>query len=127
MPVYFLTVGKNGPKFRETPGDAAAVGRIGVNGRNQTVTLRKASMAFVAQDIKGAFFLDRPVLDRTGLTGLYDVNIEATPEFRFNKSSEPGDVSVFTAVQEQLGLKLQPGRAQIEVLVIDHIEKPADN
>ena len=84
-------------------------------------------MAFVAQDIKGAFFLDRPVLDQTGLTGLYDVNIEATPEFRFNKSSEPGDVSVFTAVQEQLGLKLQPGRAQIEVLVIDHIEKPADN
>jgi len=46
------------------------------------------------------------VVDKTGLAGTYDLKIEATPESRINRDSELGDLSVFTAVQEQLGLKL---------------------
>jgi hypothetical protein len=102
-------------------------GNIGVHGRNQTMNSRKVTMDVAAERIRGAFFLERPVLNKTGLTGLYDVRLEATPEFRINRGPEPDDISVFTAVQEQLGLKLESTKAPIEVLVIDHIEKPSEN
>jgi uncharacterized protein (TIGR03435 family) len=66
-------------------------------------------------------YTDRPVIDRTGLQGSYGVTLDF--------SVDPGDDRpvVFAAVQEQLGLKLEPGRAPIEMLVIDHIEKPTPN
>ncbi len=127
MPVYALVVGKNGPKFHESGEDAIEGGNIGVHGRNQTMNSRKVTMDVAAERIRGAFFLERPVLNRTGLKGLYDVRLEATPEFRINRGPEPDDISVFTAVQEQLGLKLESTKAPIEVLVIDHIEKPSEN
>jgi len=75
--------------------------------------------------------LARPVVDRTGLTGLFDVRLEWTEDAR---SSAPltqapaGDgVSVFTALQEQLGLKLQSERVATEFMVIDHVERPTDD
>ena len=74
--------------------------------------------------------MDRPVIDRTGLTGLFDIHLEFSG---LENSLAPSDVadsaapSVFTAVQEQLGLKLSPDRGPVEVLVIDHVEKPSAN
>jgi hypothetical protein len=62
-----------------------------------------------------------------GLTGEYDVKIEAMPESRYRAGSEFGDTSVFTAVQEQLGLKLEPQKAMIDVIVIDRLQKPSVN
>ena len=128
MPVYALVAGKNGPKFKETPPDTNEISHFGVNGRNQNFTLFKASMDDVAGSIQSAFGVDRPVLDKTGLTGEYTVKLEATPEYVLSRGDpQTGDVSVFRAVQEQLGLKLESQKADIEVLIVDHIDKPTEN
>lgn len=125
MQVYALVVGKNGPKFKESAPDAAPTFLGTVNGRNQGVTATKLSMERLVQDL--AIQGDRPVVDRTGLTGAYDIKFEATPQFRLDRETQPGDISVFDALQTQLGLKLESVKAQIEVLVVDHVEKPFEN
>jgi uncharacterized protein (TIGR03435 family) len=70
------------------------------------------------------------VIDRTGMTGLFDIRLEFSD--LENSAGLSGDAdnaapSVFTAVQEQLGLKLSPDKGPVEVLVIDHVEKPSAN
>lgn len=127
MPVYALVVGKNGPKFKQSSPDAAFVSDHGVNGHNQTITLARSTMESLANEIRGGFAVGRPVLDRTGLTETYDLKMEATPEGRINRAPEPGDISIFTAVQQQLGLRLDPRKEPVEILVVDHIEKPSEN
>jgi uncharacterized protein (TIGR03435 family) len=127
MPVYALVVGKNGTKFNKSASGASDSGLIGVHGRNQTIAVPRESMESLADNIPNVFMVDRPVVDRTSLTGTYDINLEATPEFRIRRDPQPDDLSVFTAVQEQLGLKLEPTNAAVPVMVIDHIEKPSDN
>jgi uncharacterized protein (TIGR03435 family) len=133
IPVYALVVGKTGPKFRESipealeAAGATPVNLHGVNGRNQNITMSEASMESVADFIMNGLFADRPVLDKTGLTGKYNIKLEATPEFRMNNNPQPEDVSLFDAVQQQLGLRLESQKAGIEVLVVDHIEKPSEN
>jgi uncharacterized protein (TIGR03435 family) len=124
-PVYVLSVGKGGPKFKESAPDAQASGRHGVNGRNQTMTLTKAAMDDVAQNLW--IYAGLPVLDKTGLTGAYEIKFEATPYYRLNRDPDPSDISVFAAVQQQLGLKLDAQKAMIDVLVVDHVEKPSGN
>ena len=128
MEVYVLNLDKNGPKFKESGPDAVPSARIGVSGRNQTITAVKQSTDDLARMIENAFFLERPVLDRTGLTGSYDFTIEATPQSRMT-GDDPDlrNISVFTAVQQQLGLRLERRKAPVEVLVVDHIEKPSAN
>jgi uncharacterized protein (TIGR03435 family) len=125
MPVYALVVGKNGPKFKESGPDAPLFGNHTVNGRNQTMALPKATMEQVASELP--LYAGRPVLDKTGLTGTYAIRLEATPKFRMDRDPDAGDISVFTAVQDQLGLRLEAQKAMVEVLVIDHVEKPTDN
>ena len=93
----------------------------------QSMTVSEFSNIF----LRGA--LDRPVIDRTGITGKYDFHLEygideSTP--RFQTDGGPGDrmgPSIFTAVQEQLGLKLEPSTGPGEILVIDHVERPSEN
>jgi uncharacterized protein (TIGR03435 family) len=69
--------------------------------------------------------LDRPVIDKTGLTGMYDIHLEFSNDAQ---NSAPSTApSIFTAVQEQLGLKLSPGTAPMEAFVVDRIEKPTEN
>jgi uncharacterized protein (TIGR03435 family) len=75
---------------------------------------------------------DRPVVDRTGLTGEYDFSFTATSEKPFFAGESPatGDDApplLFTAIQEQLGLKLEPVKTEVECLVVDHVEKPSEN
>jgi uncharacterized protein (TIGR03435 family) len=123
--VYALVVGKNGPKFKESAPDAIPASDTGVNGRNQYMKATKGTMEDLAHVLP--VLVDRPVVDRTELTGTYDYRMEATPGFRINNNPELGDISVFTAVQEQLGLKLEPQKAPVEILVVDHIEKPSAN
>jgi uncharacterized protein (TIGR03435 family) len=96
-----------------------------VNGRNQTITMTKQPISVLVANLQ--IFTERPVLDRTGLTGAYDLNFEATPWFRTNNQPSPDDVSAFSAVQQQLGLKLEAAKEPIEVLVIDHFEKAIEN
>jgi uncharacterized protein (TIGR03435 family) len=81
-------------------------------------------------------FVDRMVVDHTGLTGAYDLDFEFTPVqtppgFQPGSVPDTGDPSapplIFTAVQEQLGLKLESQTAPVDVLVIDHVEQPSEN
>ncbi len=66
----------------------------------------------------------RVVFDRTGLEGYYDLTLKFS---RDQDPANPDAPSIFTALQEQLGLKLEPGRAPLQTLVIEHIERPSEN
>jgi uncharacterized protein (TIGR03435 family) len=127
-PVYALILGKDGPKFKESEPGAVESARGGVNGRNQDITASKMTMDKLAEMIPNVFFVDRPVVNRTGLAGAYDFKIEATPEFRMTRdNADLKNISIFTAIQQQLGLKLEQQKGMVEVLVVDHVEKPSAN
>jgi uncharacterized protein (TIGR03435 family) len=69
--------------------------------------------------------IDRPVIDRTGLGGTYDVDLRfAASSLGAAAADAPALPSIFTALQEQLGLKLEPARGPVEVLVIDSVQRP---
>jgi uncharacterized protein (TIGR03435 family) len=72
--------------------------------------------------------VDRPVIDRTGLTGKYDVRLQFAPSGVPTLSNVQQAVEIFTALIEQLGLKLEPGKGPVEVLVVDSVSKqPTEN
>jgi uncharacterized protein (TIGR03435 family) len=79
--------------------------------------------------------LDRTVLDRTGLGGVFDFTLEFAPELgpafqpgaNATASDPSAPPSIFTAIQEQLGLKLEPRKGPVDVVVIDHVERPSEN
>jgi uncharacterized protein (TIGR03435 family) len=72
--------------------------------------------------------LDRPILDRTGLTGRYDFKLTWTPDDAQGSSMPPNEAPpLYTALQEQLGLKLSATKAPAEVYIVDHVEKPGGN
>lgn len=138
LPAYILTVAKGGPKM--TKSDVQALdGRGGPEGammRPGAFNAQAMSMADFANALRRIF--DRPVVDQTGLTGLWDFSLKWTPdETQFAGMMKgpmpPSDDSadapppLFTALQEQLGLKLDSGKAQVPVLVFDSVEKPSAN
>jgi uncharacterized protein (TIGR03435 family) len=88
------------------------------------------SMADLARNL--ATPADRMVIDRTGLTGSWDLDLKyvttpPTSDAPGLPRAPDGDASLFTALQEQLGLRLEPQRAPVEVLVITSIERPTEN
>jgi uncharacterized protein (TIGR03435 family) len=129
MPVYALVVGKGGPKFKESAPDAEDVGRINIDSRtqNQTLVATKCTMESLADDLMSFLGVEKPVVDRTGLTGFYNIKLQATPKWKMDADPELGDLSASAAVQEQLGLKLESAKAPVEILVVDHWEKPTAN
>jgi uncharacterized protein (TIGR03435 family) len=72
------------------------------------------------------YFVERPVIDQTGLTGRYDFMLTWTPDAAHtgDANAAPG---MFTAVQEELGVKLEPTKGPADVLVVDHVERPSGN
>ena len=90
-------------------------------------------MAQLARALSSYGLIKRPVLDRTALPGVFDFQIEFAPAFAQGSSDDVPPIpsgqtdsrpSLFTALQEQLGLKLESTKAPVDILVIDHIEKP---
>jgi uncharacterized protein (TIGR03435 family) len=147
-PVYFLVIGKNGPKLQDSkpadddhqllgPDGGGIHGFMTINrgtGGDTKRTASEVSMPYLATVLSQE--LRRPVLDKTGLTGTYDFTLEWMPD----RATAPGDISndenalpgdpgasIFTAIQQQLGLKLEPGSGPVETLVIDHVERPSAN
>jgi uncharacterized protein (TIGR03435 family) len=68
--------------------------------------------------------LNRTVVNKTGFNGMFDVHLEYSPVEDTVEAARP---SIFTAIQEQLGLRLESARGPVEVLVVDHVERPSDN
>jgi uncharacterized protein (TIGR03435 family) len=127
MPVYVLVVGKNGPKFKESAPDASPGTHYGASDRNYQVTIPKATMDDVLTALDNSL-IDRPVVDKTGLTGTYDIKMTYAPDIRANRETpDPTDISIFAAVEQQLGLKLESQKAMVEILVVDHVEQPSAN
>jgi uncharacterized protein (TIGR03435 family) len=124
MPVYALVVGKNGPKLKESVAEKFSLTMRGVQGVE--ITVLKGSMEQLATQLSGSG-TDRPVLDKTGLTGTYDYTLNWTPERDGVPPPDSSGVTLPIAVQEQLGLKLESQKAPIEILVVDHAEKPSAN
>jgi uncharacterized protein (TIGR03435 family) len=134
LPVYTLVVAKGGSKLQRAKEDE----KTGVNftaesGRLQ-LTLLKQSMAGLVNTLANR--LNSPVLDQTGLTGLYDFRLEFAPDMparpdgttpMLNGVPVESGPSLFTALQEQLGLKLEEKKGPVEVMVIDHAEHPGEN
>ena len=73
-------------------------------------------------------FVSRPVLDRTGLTGTFDIDVTYTPDNPVvDTSNAPNAPSLITALREQLGLRLESTRAPVDVLVVDRVRPPTEN
>jgi uncharacterized protein (TIGR03435 family) len=125
MPVYALVRGKNGIKFRESKPDQEKSGRGTVEGRIQTMHRTVATMADLARDLRN--YVDRPVVDKTGLTGNYDYEVGATVYPRLERNRQPDDVDIVDAIEDSLGLRLEKVREQVPVLVVDAVEGPSEN
>ncbi len=116
-PGYALVIAKGGPKLREATDFTSHGSRTPDGMRFPSVSTK--SLAEALTGLAGG-----PVVDKTGLTGIYDIRLNFAPE-GVTDSPLP---SVFTAVQEQLGLKLEPTKVPVQMLVIDHVEKvPTEN
>lgn len=127
--VYMLVIGKNGSKLAEAKDDDNAEHRvrIGGPGRLGGFAATTAQLAETLSDVRlnGRPMVDRPVLDRTGLTGQYNFLLQWTPDA--GGATLPEGPSIFTAIEEQLGLQLKSGKGSVEYLIVDHAEKPTAN
>jgi uncharacterized protein (TIGR03435 family) len=138
-PAYGLVVarrdGRLGPSLRETtiecPGGATASADpdpnrwCGIRATNGLITGRAVSAAQLAGNLSGYPAVDRFVADRTGLTGRYDFSLEYASALLDATGAVPiADPSLFTALTEQLGLRLQSETIVVPVLVIDNVERP---
>jgi uncharacterized protein (TIGR03435 family) len=143
LPVYNLVVGKNGPKMTESktepgtgpgpgPGRQIRMGRGQVDGQQMSMEM----LARVLSKMAG-----RTVVDKTGLAGAYEVKLEWTPDAgemqirpmaAVGAAAQPSvaegsGVSLFTAIQEQLGLRLEAQKGPVDVFFIEQVEKPSKN
>jgi uncharacterized protein (TIGR03435 family) len=123
LSVYLLEVAKNGPKLKES---TATTG--GMSAGPRMIKYTHATMRELVDQLSSYF--GRQVLDRTKLKGQYEVNLRFAP-VDANPSVEAAQAetlpSIFSALEEQLGLRLRSGKGPVEVLVIDRAEKPSEN
>jgi uncharacterized protein (TIGR03435 family) len=132
LPVFNLVVARNGPRLKENVSDAKTSMAMR-DGRLFRIKAVHAPVKNLVEELTNPNHgAGRPVFDKTGLTGFYDFEIEWSP----NDLAAPGPAgsapdtaapSVFAALQERLGLKLEPGTALVDTVVIDHAQKPSQN
>jgi uncharacterized protein (TIGR03435 family) len=116
MPVFVLETAKGGARLPPaSPGNDPEI-----RGRGGHLIAKRVTAEFLSRILANE--LERPVLNRTGIDGAFDVELDYTPD----QNPEPG-ASLFTALQEQLGLKLETQRAPVDVLIVDRIERPSPN
>jgi uncharacterized protein (TIGR03435 family) len=145
LPVYVLVVAKGGPRLQEAkPDETYPNGIKDLNGQpvGHAGPMEWSRGHLIGRGIPiGSILaplsqlLGRSVLDKTGLTGKYDINLQWTPDEGEVPTGAPlappppetSGPSIFSAFQEQLGLKLESTKAPVGVLVIDHVEKPSEN
>jgi uncharacterized protein (TIGR03435 family) len=138
VPAYDLVVGKNGPKLKVSDPSAKDNGTMRMMQTDQgksVITAKGLPMSQLARNLSGP--AGKPVFDKTGLTGTYDVTLEYAREPNLSATvpgegpsvtpADPAGPSILSAVEEQLGLKLVPSRGPMQVVVIEHMDKPDAN
>jgi uncharacterized protein (TIGR03435 family) len=149
LPIYALVIAKTGAKLQESkPSENYSSGAKRHVGEEGEFSMSQGQLTAQGFSIEGLVWLlsrslGRPVLDQTGLRGNYDFTLQWTPDEGHGSMANvqtdggPGTVapplpgssgpSIFTAIQEQLGLKLEPTKGPLDVIVIDHVERPSEN
>jgi uncharacterized protein (TIGR03435 family) len=134
QPIYALVVSKNGAKLKEVKEPGPRQGMSMNRGRLEGFAAPMEMLGTVLSNAMG-----RPVVDKTGLPGKYDFVLEWTPDPGADARAQgfgdgitepapaPGGPTIFTALQEQLGLKLESQKGPVENIVIDRVEKPSEN
>jgi uncharacterized protein (TIGR03435 family) len=137
LSAYTIVTAKSGPKLTKSEADPNGLPGLGFRGLGQFAA-RNATIADFA-GLMQTVVLDRPVVDQTGITGRYDFTLTWTPdESQFGGRGARGPApavaddaaappDLFTAIVQQLGLKLDGVKTPVDVLVIDHVEKPSEN
>jgi bla regulator protein blaR1 len=125
--IYVLTVAKGGPKLTIVSVPGTRQGTSVNQGRIQGFAGYISSLVTNLADVVG-----RPVVDKTGLTGKYDYVLEWTPDMPATGLDAPQSVdspgpTIFTALQEQLGLKLESSKGPVDTYVIDKVDRPSEN
>ena len=131
MSVYALTVDKGGSRMKVNDSPEPYDFPIKPIDRGKLAGQR-CSMSYLTWFLSQIPMIDRPVVDKTSLPGFYDFTFEWTPEGpKIGGASDGGPAvegpSLFTALREQLGLRLEPQKAPVQVMAIDHIERPSEN
>jgi uncharacterized protein (TIGR03435 family) len=132
--IYALEVAKGGPKLKESTAPATDPAQLisTVYPQRMHLPAKNASMSDFASLLQRAL-LDRPVLDKTGLTGRYDFNLDWAPdETQFGGEVPPATADAqappfFTAIEQQLGLHIEATRGMVQALVVDNAEQPTAN
>jgi uncharacterized protein (TIGR03435 family) len=139
--VYDLVIAKGGPKFKRAETvDTAELRQKHPTGGMMLTQFYAISVTTFANTILSSL-ADRPVVDKTGLTGYYDLALPSSalrpppppppPPVTSQPLDAPSpsleDESIFTAMPEALGLRLEPAKGRVETLVIDHVERPSEN
>ena len=136
VPVYNMVIANNVTKLREANPDdnypngfKTADGRTGRGMMNiedgigeKTMTAQGVAIANLVETLSG--LTGRTVVDKTALTGRYDFTLKWKPD---DSQADTNGPSLFTAIREQLGLKLESGKGSVEIIVIDHVERPSGN
>jgi uncharacterized protein (TIGR03435 family) len=134
LPVFDLVLTKDGPKFKPTPHPATDPDHpnkhpLSITFNNNDLTASSISMSDFADTL--SFQVSRTVIDKTGLTGVYDLKLRSAPYRLANTPADNGATDrppdLFTALKEQLGLKLDSAKGPVETLVVDHAKKPSPN
>jgi len=126
LPIYVLVVAKGGPKLGALKSSGTTVN----HGRDHIEVEGANSAALLAEELSKE--VGRDVVDKTGMTGRYHLMLKWTPDDAtepqlLNGAPVDSSPSLFTALEEQLGLKLQPAKGPVQVLVIDYVEMPSEN
>jgi uncharacterized protein (TIGR03435 family) len=137
LPAYVIKIAKNGAKITRSQGDPKDIPgwNFGRTPSGMTMTFRNSPLSQFAPVLQNS--MDRPVVDQSGLSERYDFTLTFTPDAAqaallgippFPAGDNPEAApDLFTAFQQQLGLKLEPARAPVDVMVIDKVEKPSEN
>jgi uncharacterized protein (TIGR03435 family) len=122
VPAYVLEVTRSGPKLEKAPDGESGTNTIS-NNTGITIDAHHTDMDAFARIL--ARSVDLPVVNHTGLEGIFNFKVTWTPERAATRGAE--GPSLFTALQEQLGLRLRAEKTPVPVLVIDRLEKPTEN
>jgi uncharacterized protein (TIGR03435 family) len=128
--VWALVMGKNGPKLHASTENEFKT-TCGRQGAQTACQCKKTTMSQLAEQLPhwvSRPLFDAPVVDQTGLQGFYDFSLTWTPTDSPDQSVEPPGLTLFDALQEQLGLKLELRKAPVDRLIIDHVDRvPTEN